>query len=95
MNTFTEELWEKYTIENENGTDVMFAEMFMDAIKAYQSHLISEGEKMREQCNCRENGHSGETHISEVRCPGQMTFNQAITAYQAIIRDTSAGIIEE
>ena len=80
MNTFTEELWEKYTIENENGTDVMFAEMFMDAIKAYQSHLISEGEKMRKEVSFM--GHR-EAQIESI------VFNEAITAYQAIIRDTN------
>lgn len=74
MNTFTEELWEKYTIENENGTDVMFAEMFMDAIKAYQSHLISEGEKMK---------------YKEIQDDEAYGYNTAITAYQAIIRDTN------
>ena len=86
MNTFTEENLREEWYRRMNGyppSPELAADWFLSKFKAYQSHLISEGEKMKSHQKI-DNGHD----CYEANCDYCENYikDEAITAYQAIIR---------
>lgn len=83
MNTFTEEMLAKEYREwdAKQSSEPLVYEVvtwWLSKFKAYQSHLISEGEKAKLL----------EIAMNPSRLQQKIMYNKGITAYQAIIRDS-------
>ena len=85
MNTFTEEnLRTRIHVIVVDSFNTMLhtdtaTEQIMDVFKTYQSHLLSEGNRQKFIIDIEEDSHL---------VASKRAFNEAITAYQAIIRDS-------